>query len=104
MAFPLPPAIPPQLPLKARRASYQSRLKSFEVRVDEATRVNGLAAHQLEFTHQRGEGKSRRAHEVVWRSAHAGFLLALDSPEPEFETLKKALAQWIKGFESLETK
>gem|GEM_PF-2257971 len=104
VAFPLPPAIPPQLLLKARRASYQSRLKSFEVRVDEATRVNGLAGHQLEFSHKRGEGKPRRAREVVWRSAHAGFLLALDSPESEFEMLKKAMAQWIKGFESLETK
>jgi hypothetical protein len=101
VAFSLPAGVEPKLLIGARLSSYKARLKGFEVIADEPFAENGPNGRKLRFKYAKGEGKGRKATETIWRTATAGYLLALDAEESGFEAIEESCNALIKSFEDL---
>jgi hypothetical protein len=102
--FALPVSIEPKVLLGLRRKHYESTLKGLEFLEEEACTVKGLTGQRQVFRHVSEKGKPRRAHEVVWRTAHSGYLLVLSVAESDYEKIKPGFTTLLESFEDLERK
>ena len=102
VAFPLPVPLEPKTLLVLRRKHYEKNLEDFTIIADVTNPVKGLAGHRMEFRFVSGDGKPRRAFEVLWRKPGSGYLLTLNAEEPALEEGKASFEKLLATFEDLE--
>jgi hypothetical protein len=104
VAFSLPVALKPKFLFVPRITNYKSRMKGFEIKVEQNCLVSGLDGQRLQFLHQTDNGTARRAIEVIWTRGTAGFLLALDADDRDYEALEQNFTKLLDSFTDLSAK